>query len=66
MRFLVTSDWFEQKPIVIKQVASFKLSLLLKNYLQRTQTFQLILIGNYLQKVIRAKRRSLGLHRLRV
>jgi hypothetical protein len=36
--------------IIIKQVASFKLSLFVKNYLQRTQTLQLILIGNYLQK----------------
>jgi hypothetical protein len=34
---------------IIKRVALFKLSLLLKNYLQRTQIFQLILIGNYIQ-----------------
>jgi hypothetical protein len=36
--------------LLIKQVASFKYSSLLKNYLQGTQTLQLILIGNYLQK----------------
>ncbi len=35
---------------IIKCVASFISSLLLQNYLQRTQTLQLILIGNYLQK----------------
>jgi hypothetical protein len=34
----------------IKWVASFISSLLLKNYLQRLQTLQLFLIGNYLQK----------------
>ncbi len=35
---------------IIKRVALFKLSLLLKNNLQRTQELQLILIGDYLQK----------------
>jgi len=35
---------------IIKCVASFNLSLLLKNYLQRTQTLQLNEIGSYLQK----------------
>jgi hypothetical protein len=35
---------------IIKCVASFQLSLLLKNYLQRTQTLQLNEIGSYLQK----------------
>jgi hypothetical protein len=35
---------------IIKWFPSFKLSLLLKNYLQDTQTLQLNEIGNYLQK----------------
>ncbi len=35
---------------MIKVVTSFKSSLLLKNYLQTTQTLQLNQIGNYLQK----------------
>jgi hypothetical protein len=42
--------------IIIKLVASFKLSLLLKNYLQRTQTLQLNEIGNYLQNQLEARK----------
>ncbi len=38
------------KQCILKCLALFKLSLILKNCLQGTQTLQQILIGNYLQK----------------
>jgi hypothetical protein len=38
--------------MIIKQDPSFKLSLLLRNYLQETQTLQLNQIRNYLQKLL--------------
>jgi hypothetical protein len=50
----------------IKQLASFKRSLLLKNYLQRIQTLQVNQIGNLFTKVIKTKLRSLALFRQRV
>ncbi len=41
----------------------FKSSLLLKNYLQRTQTLKVIKTGKYYTKVIKTKQRSLACFR---
>jgi len=48
---------------IIKSLALFKLSLLLKSYLQRTQHYRLIKTGKYFTKVIKTKQRSLACFR---
>ncbi len=51
--------------VIIKQLALFKSSLLLKSYLQRTQTLQFNEIGNYIQKYLRPSKSSLASFRPR-
>jgi hypothetical protein len=46
---------------IIKQLALFKLSLLLKNYLQGTQTLQVNKNWKVYTKVIKTKQRGLAL-----
>ncbi len=51
--------------IIIKQVASFKLSLLLKEFFTNNTNITTKLNWKLFTKLIRAKQRSLGLHRQR-
>ncbi len=54
-----------RKHFIIKQLAIFKSSLLLKSYLQRIQALQVYKNWKVYTKVIKTKQRGLALFRLR-